>query len=366
MNSRDALHDETPIGYKREVYVAVGTEKLIHFTRTKRISIQWSSEAKTTSSVEHTLKALAALIEAREYCNMGVGAGNQMLVSHLYIDLIDLSLGRDNSRDDLVAFCRDKLKYDISKGIPIIFVARVKEFLNYIPRLNGNEADPTDTTKKIWVIKSMPSPFQAWLDDQGGMNGVRTFTEDPAVSLDDLGRMFQRKHRYLEAELPKKQPRQKRDRDDEDSDVDDSASNAKNEASSDGDDDDTKAGNTNRSKKNGRSRKRTNRASKHGQLQGPRDWVERQGQRQTGGGQGGYQGQGQGGRMGSNYRSSDNFLADIGAAVRAAFSSQDSDPSNSQGSNARFNPPQDREAHFADGFSMPYGYGQDHSRRFRR
>ncbi|EJK73641.1 hypothetical protein THAOC_04722 [Thalassiosira oceanica] len=321
---------------------------------------------------------------------------------------IDSNYGITDARSLLLNMLR-KIKYFVRRGSIAEYINRFGELLDYIPRLSGNEPSPNLEGRKRLLIDSLPKDFAERLD-QHPPNGIQSILSDPAIGFDLISQTLMRYARFHVPTDKKKSGKRKRDDDDDgdDASIGDDASNG-----GDDGDDAPNGGNGNgdggKSKKNKngkRKRSKPRRAEKadngndadictlgfcnrdgktpnHSNadckwqkkgLQGPQWWNSNG--NDIGNGHHNHrdqvrnprQGQGQGYRPDARDAS---FFADvIGTAVAAALGVhnqgfQGQGPPQGQ---HPFQPPAQREAHFADGYGPSQGSGTafDHMRQFRR
>ena len=102
----------------------------------------------------------------------------------------------------------------MDRGLPSEYIARYKEMIDYAEKLNGTIAPPNDTTAMTWCIKSLTGDLQIYLDEQGGADGIHHYTDDPNFTFSDLGKLCNKKQRYLMASRKKGDNKNKRGRND--------------------------------------------------------------------------------------------------------------------------------------------------------
>jgi len=308
---------------------------------------------------------------------------------------IDANYGITDARSLLLNMLR-KIKYYVARGPIADYINRFRELLDYIPRLSGNEQPPNLEGRKRLLIDSLPKEFAGRLD-QYPPNGIRSILTDPAITFDIISETLMRFSRFQVPTDKKKSGKRKRDDDGDD---------ASNGGNGNGD------GGKSKKNKNGKSKRdKRRRAEKTGDggrrnsgnadvctlgfcnrdgktpnhsnadckwqqkgLQGPQWWNSNgndngNGHRnQRGQVRNPRQGQGQGYRPEARDAS---FFADvIGSAVAAALGARDQGFQGQgppQGQNP-FQPPAQREVHFADGYGPSQGSGAafEHMRQFRR
>ncbi|EJK61343.1 hypothetical protein THAOC_18186, partial [Thalassiosira oceanica] len=281
---------------------------------------------------------------------------------------IDANYGITDARSLLLNMLR-KIRYYVARGPIAEYINRFGELLDYIPRLSGNELPPNLEGRKRLLIDSLPKDFAERLDSHPP-NGIQSILSDPAIDFDLISQTLMRYSRFHVPTDKKKSGKRKRDDDGDD------ASNGGN-GNGNGD------GRKSKKNKNGKGKRgNQRRAEKTGDggrrkwqkkgLQGPQWWNPNgndnsNGHRnQRGQVRNPRQGQGQGYRPEARDAS---FFADvIGNAVAAALGARDQGFQGQgppQGQNP-FQPPAQREVHFADGYGPSQGSGAafEHMRHY--
>jgi len=421
----------SPIGYSRESISDAGQDVLRNNNAGTKVYVP-TVEFGSKHGAEALILGMEEWIRARTHLNTGVAPQDVITVATLWsfvlrmvtgafrerwialVDAvpvgqqrtiarlrrvaaaaIDANYGITDARSLLLNMLR-KIKYYVARGPIADYINRFRELLDYIPRLSGNEQPPNLEGRKRLLIDSLPKEFAGRLD-QYPPNGIRSILTDPAITFDIISETLMRFSRFQVPTDKKKSGKRKRDDDGDD---------ASNGGNGNGD------GGKSKKNKNGKSKRdKRRRAEKTGDggrrnsgnadvctlgfcnrdgktpnhsnadckwqqkgLQGPQWWNSNgndngNGHRnQRGQVRNPRQGQGQGYRPEARDAS---FFADvIGNAVAAALGARDQGFQGQgppQGQNP-FQPPAQREVHFADGYGPSQGSGAafEHMRQFRR
>lgn len=248
MNNQNPLSQKSVISFKSQVpQMTFQTEPIRNGDRKTSFKVV---DFDGEHDVEAALIALDELINAREYLNTNNHGQPDLTVALIYVtalrlvqgrygrtwgqrlnsvppgartiqrlrnelaELIDDVSGQTNARHGLLEYLERKLKFFEDRGLPSEYIARYKELIDYAERLNGTIPPPNDAMAKTWCIKSLSTDLQIYLDEQGGTDGINHYTDDPNFDFSDLGKLCNKKQRYLNANKKKGDNKNKRGRND--------------------------------------------------------------------------------------------------------------------------------------------------------
>ena len=89
---------------------------------------------------------------------------------------IDANYGITDARSLLLNMLR-KIKYYVARGPIAEYINLFGELLDYVPRLSGNEAQPTLEGRKRLLIDTLPKDFVEKLDSHQP-DGIMTILND--------------------------------------------------------------------------------------------------------------------------------------------------------------------------------------------